>query len=84
MARKAKWRESEGPQVRDFTPGELARIRELTAAIPTAKDGHPAWQVRELERLHEAAGRRRRFMLWELGWHESHDPDAAFREECGP
>lgn len=81
MARKTKWREPEGPGSRGFTPAELDRIRELTAAIPTAKDGHPSWQIRELEGLHEAAGRTRGFMLWELAYAHLHDAEAAYREE---
>ncbi|WP_299166785.1 hypothetical protein [uncultured Arthrobacter sp.] len=82
MARKTQWRENAKPTAaRDFTRAELERIRELTAAIPTAADGHPAWQTRELDRIHAAAGRRRGFMLWELGFASHHDPEAAYLEE---
>lgn len=84
MARKAQLRGSAQPvPVRDFTRVELERIRELTAAFPMVGDGHPAWQVRELERIHAAAGRRRGFMLWELGWPLDHDAGAAYLEEVG-
>ncbi len=81
MARKATWREPVGPSTREFTPAELDRIRELTAAIPGIADGHPAWQVRELDRLHEATGHVRKFKLWELGNAHEHDADAAYLEE---
>ena len=85
MARKAKWRETNhAPAAREFTALELDRIRELTAAIPSASDGHPAWQVRELQRLHKAAGKVRGFMSWELSYADQHDRVAAFNEEAGP
>jgi hypothetical protein len=82
MARKTKWRETDdAPAAREFTALELDRIRELTAAIPSASDGHPAWQIRELERLHKAAGKRRLFMFWEINYAHQHDAEAAYLEE---
>lgn len=81
MARKTTWREPDQPTIRDFTPGELARIRELTRTLPTARDGHPARQMQELDRIHAAAGRQRRFKVWELGFALEHDPEAAYLEE---
>jgi hypothetical protein len=80
MARKKTWREAPAPVGRDFTAEELIRIRELVQGIPTAADGHPSWQTVELERIHQAAGSRRGFKMWELGG-PVHDPARAFEEE---
>ncbi|UAK34629.1 hypothetical protein K8O92_12755 [Nocardia asteroides] len=65
------------PPVRAFTPGELARIRELIEASPPCR--HPSPVGAELDRIHAAAGRQRGFKLWELD--AVRDIDAAFAEE---
>lgn len=50
---------------RDFTPAEVARIKNLIATRDRAR-GHPNPVSVELEAMHAAAGRRRGWMLWEL------------------
>lgn len=49
---------------RGFTPAEVDRIRYLIATRDPSGLDDP--NVDELYRMHEAAGRRRGFMLWEL------------------
>lgn len=69
---------------RDFTRGELARIRVLTLfELDWHRDGWPNRRTAELGRIHAAAGRVRGFMLWELCDAREHDPEAAYREETG-
>src|SRR5690606_4208614 len=78
----------DGP--RPFTSSELARIRHLTSQpmpgehpVFRGVDGLSAAEIRrELEALHRAAGRRRGFIVWELGNRDGrHDAEAAFLEE---
>jgi len=66
------------PGARPFTDAELARIAALTSTLPR---GHPSEAGQELDRIHEAAGRRRTFKAWELARPGEHDPGAAFLEE---
>ena len=49
---------------RAFTLAEVDRIRDLIATHDPSGLDDP--NVAELYRMHEAAGRRRGFMLWEL------------------
>ncbi len=49
---------------REFTRAEVDRIRYLIATRDPSGLDDP--NVDELYRMHEAAGRRRGFMLWEL------------------
>ncbi|MDI9917866.1 hypothetical protein [Rhodococcus sp. IEGM 1379] len=80
MARKRHTAVESG--VRNFTSAELDRIRELTSEPLPRLRLHPHPVSSELDRIHEAAGRRRSTMIWELGGGE-HDPRAAFEEETG-
>ncbi|MFC9833182.1 hypothetical protein ACFVKB_05050 [Rhodococcus sp. NPDC127530] len=81
MARVADAPKSGGR--REFTRAERDRIRELTSRPlpPVHRPGRSGRQIEaELDAIHAAAGRVRRFKLWPLGGGE-HDPEAAYAEE---